>query len=103
LELGQDATDVHSLGSQTQGEGNQSAVNITPNDNVHSEQGGPSEVWDSFPIKSPLCWGDDGLPTELDGLALPKWRKESIMGYGNAIVPQIAYRIFATINEIENR
>lgn len=103
LELGQDATDVHSLGSQTQGEGSQSAVNITPNDNVHSEQGGPSEVWDSFPIKSPLCWGDDGLPTELDGLALPKWRKESIMGYGNAIVPQIAYRIFATINEIENR
>ena len=103
LELGQDATDVHSLGSQTQGERSQSAVNITPNDNVHSEQGGPSEVWDSFPIKSPLCWGDDGLPTELDGLALPKWRKESIMGYGNAIVPQIALRIFATINEIENR
>jgi DNA (cytosine-5)-methyltransferase 1 len=39
----------------------------------------------------------------LDGLALPKWRKESIMGYGNAIVPQIALRIFATIDEIENR
>jgi DNA (cytosine-5)-methyltransferase 1 len=103
LELGQDATDLHRLGSQTQGERNQSAVNITPNDNVHSEQGGPSEIWDGFPIKSPLCWGDDGLPTELDGLALPKWRKESIMGYGNAIVPQIAYRIFATIDEIENR
>jgi DNA (cytosine-5)-methyltransferase 1 len=103
LELGQDATDLHRLGSQTQGERNQSAVNITPDDNVHSEQGGPSEIWDGFPIKSPLCWGDDGLPTELDGLALPKWRKESIMGYGNAIVPQIAYRIFATIDEIENR
>ena len=103
LELGQDATDIHSLSPQTQGERGQSAVNITPDDNVHSEQGGPSEIWDSFPIKSPLCWGDDGLPTELDGLALPKWRKESIMGYGNAIVPQIAYRIFATIDEIENR
>jgi hypothetical protein len=25
------------------------------------------------------------------------------MGYGNAIVPQIAYRIFATIDESENR
>jgi len=103
LELGQDATDLHRLSSQTQGERSQSAVNITPDDNVHSEQGGPSEIWDGFPIKSPLCWGDDGLPTELDGLALPKWRKESIMGYGNAIVPQIAYRIFATIDEIENR
>jgi DNA (cytosine-5)-methyltransferase 1 len=33
----------------------------------------------------------------LDGFALPKWRKESIMGYGNAIVPQIALRIFRTI------
>jgi DNA (cytosine-5)-methyltransferase 1 len=103
LELGQDATDIHRLGSQTQGERSQSAINITPDDNVHSEQGGPSEIWDGFPIKSPLCSGDDGLPTELDGLALPKWRKESIMGYGNAIVPQIAYRIFATIDEIENR
>jgi DNA (cytosine-5)-methyltransferase 1 len=39
----------------------------------------------------------------LDGLTFSKWRKESLMGYGNAIVPQIAYRIFATINEIENR
>jgi DNA (cytosine-5)-methyltransferase 1 len=99
LELGQDATDLHSIGSQTQGERNQSAVNITSDDNVHSEQGGPSEIWDGFPIKSPLCSGDDGLPTELDGLALPKWRKESIMGYGNAIVPQIALRIFRTIDE----
>jgi DNA (cytosine-5)-methyltransferase 1 len=103
LELGQDATDIHRLGSQTQGERNQSAINITPDDNVHSEQGGPSEIWDGFPIKSPLCSGDDGLPTELDGLALPKWRKESIMGYGNAIVPQIAHRIFATIDEIESQ
>ena len=103
LELSQTTRDLHSIGSQTQGERGQSAVNITPDDNVHSEQGGPSEIWDSFPIKSPLCWGDDGLPTELDGLALPKWRKESIMGYGNAIVPQIAYRIFATIDEIKNR
>jgi DNA (cytosine-5)-methyltransferase 1 len=103
LELGQDATDLHSIGSQTQGKGNQSAVNITPDDNVHPQQGGSSETWDSFPIKSPLCSGDDGLPTELDGLAFPKWRKESIMGYGNAIVPQIAHRIFATIDEIESQ
>ena len=99
LELGQDATDVYRLSPQTQGERGQSAVNITPDDNVHTEQGGSSEIWNSFPIKSPLCSGDDGLPTELDGLALPKWRKESIMGYGNAIVPQIAYRIFATIDK----
>ena len=56
--------------------------------------------FERFPTQPPICGGDDGLPTELDGLALPKWRKESIMGYGNAIVPQIAYRIFATIDKI---
>jgi len=33
-----------------------------------------------------------------------KWhRKHSLVGYGNAIVPQIAYRIFATIDEIESQ
>lgn len=72
------------------------------NDYVHPEQGGPSETWDCFPTKSPLCSGDNGLPHELDGLTFPKWRKESIMGYGNAIVPQIAYRIFKTIHDTEN-
>jgi DNA (cytosine-5)-methyltransferase 1 len=39
----------------------------------------------------------------LDGLTFSNWRKQSIMGYGNAIVPQIAYRIFATIYETESR
>jgi len=56
------------------------------------------DYWENFPTQSPLCSGDDGLPTELDGLTFSKWRKESIMGYGNAIVPQIAYRIFQTIH-----
>ena len=103
LEFRQETRDLSSIGTQTQGEGSNTANDITPDDNVYPQQGGPSETWDGFPIKSPLCSGDDGLPTELDGLAFPKWRKESIMGYGNAIVPQIAYRIFATIDEIENR
>jgi hypothetical protein len=34
----------------------------------------------------------------LDGIAFSKWRNESIKAAGNAIVPQIAYRIFDTIN-----
>lgn len=53
--------------------------------------------WCRFPTKSPICSGDDGLPTELDGITFPKWRNESIKGYGNAIVPQIAYQIFQII------
>ena len=50
--------------------------------------------WSIFPTQSPICGGDDGLPTELDGITFPKWRAESIKGYGNAIVPQVAYEIF---------
>jgi DNA (cytosine-5)-methyltransferase 1 len=50
-----------------------------------------------FPTQSPICGGDDGLPTELDGITFSKWRAESIKGYGNAIVPQVAYELFKII------
>lgn len=60
------------------------------------------EAWKDFPTQSPVCGGDDGLPTELDGIAFSKWRKESIKGYGNAIVPQVAYQIFQSIQEADN-
>jgi DNA-cytosine methyltransferase len=53
--------------------------------------------WDNFPTQSPICGGDDGLPTELDGITFSKWRAESIKAYGNAIVPQVAYEIFKAI------
>ena len=51
--------------------------------------------------QSPVCGGDDGLPTELDGITFPKWRAESIKAYGNAIVPQVAYQIFQAIKQYE--
>ena len=54
-------------------------------------------TWDSFPSQSPICGGDDGIPTELDGITFSKWRNESIKAYGNAIVPQVAYEIFKAI------
>jgi DNA (cytosine-5)-methyltransferase 1 len=53
--------------------------------------------WRCFPLESPICSGDDGLPTELDGTTFSKWRAESIKAYGNAIVPQVAYEIFKAI------
>lgn len=55
------------------------------------------DFWDSFPLESPICGGNDGLPTQLDGITFSKWRAESIKGYGNAIVPQVAYQIFQAI------
>jgi DNA (cytosine-5)-methyltransferase 1 len=59
--------------------------------------------WNAFPSQSPICSGDDGLSTELDGITFPKWRAESIKGYGNAIVPQVAYEIFKVIAEMDAR
>ena len=55
----------------------------------------------NFPTQSPICSGDDGLPTQLDGITFSKWRAESIKGYGNAIVPQIAHTLFQTIEQYE--
>jgi DNA (cytosine-5)-methyltransferase 1 len=57
--------------------------------------------WETFPTQSPICGGDDGLPTKLDGITFSKWRQESIKGYGNAIVPQVAYEIFKVIAEMD--
>jgi DNA (cytosine-5)-methyltransferase 1 len=57
--------------------------------------------WEGFPTQSPICGGNDGLPSELDGITFPKWRNESIKGYGNAIVPQVAYEIFKAIERLE--
>ena len=77
--------------------------------------------WDQFPTVPPVHRGNDGLPFSLDDLALPeqmsprtyrksnktrfngrKWRTESLKAYGNAIVPQVMYRIFQVIEQIEH-
>jgi DNA (cytosine-5)-methyltransferase 1 len=57
--------------------------------------------WGNFPTQSPVCGGDDGIPTKLDGITIPKWRSESIKSYGNAVVPQLVYKIFQAIQHIE--
>jgi len=57
--------------------------------------------FEMFPSQSPICGGDDGISTELDGITFPKWRQESIKGYGNAIVPQLAHAIFKVIAEMD--
>jgi DNA (cytosine-5)-methyltransferase 1 len=57
--------------------------------------------WKSFPSVSPLCSGDDGLSDRLDSITFPKWRAESIKAGGNAIVPQVVYQIFKSIEDYE--
>lgn len=46
---------------------------------------------------------DDGLPFDLDGITIQEWVKESLKAAGNAVVPQLVYQIFKTIEIIENQ
>ncbi len=57
--------------------------------------------WQNFPTQSPICNGDDGLSDRLDSITFPKWKAESIKAGGNAIVPQVAYQIFKSIEYYE--
>jgi len=55
--------------------------------------------WSEFPTQSPVRSRNDGIPTGLVGITVPKHRNESIKAYGNAIVPQVVFQIFKAINE----
>jgi len=57
-------------------------------------------TWENFPTESPVCDGNDGLSNGLDRITFSKWRQESIKGGGNAVVPQIPYRIFQILQEL---
>jgi DNA (cytosine-5)-methyltransferase 1 len=57
--------------------------------------------WDSFPSVSPVHYGNDGISDRLDSITFFKWRNESIKAGGNAIVPQVVYQIFKTIEQYE--
>jgi len=69
------------------------------------EQSGGSYQWTKnwLEVATELCGVDDGLPAELDGFKLSKSRHriERLKALGNAIVPQVAYQIFNSINDAE--
>lgn len=62
------------------------------------------DFWRDFPLESPVCRGNDGFPLEVDSLTIPfsRWRREAVKAYGNALVPQVLYQFYDTINSIEN-
>ena len=64
-----------------------------PEQNIHD--------WRNFPTQSPICRRNDGFPGGLAGITFPRWRRESIQAFGNAIVPQVAYEIFKKIDQIK--
>jgi len=106
-ECGNDGTIINRMdGNVTNANGTPAQCGNGKTEERWKEQSGRIEPfgfnmeWQKFPTQSPICGGDDGLPTKLDGITFSKWRAESIKGYGNAIVPQIAYQLFQIINEL---
>lgn len=89
-----DAADPNGIGLRTQGD--------RPGDAGFVSENHKGDDWETFPTQSPICSRDDGLSYRLDGITFSKWRQESIKGYGNAVVPQLVYRIFDTIQQYEN-
>lgn len=59
--------------------------------------------WRDFPVQPPVYRGNDGLPFDVDNLSISptEWATESLKAYGNAIVPQVMYRIFEAIQNLE--
>ena len=84
----------------TEANGRKWRASTTPkNKTIHRPS---QDFWKNFPTQPPICGGNDGLSQELDGITFPKWRKESIKAYGNAIVPQVAHEIFKAIQKMED-
>ena len=44
---------------------------------------------------------DDGVSERLDGITISEWKRESIKAFGNAIVPQVAYEIFKSLDAVD--
>jgi DNA (cytosine-5)-methyltransferase 1 len=60
---------------------------------------GSETDWLNFPTQSPVRNGNDGIPDRMVDITVPRWRKESLMALGNAIVPQVAIQLFKTIEQ----
>jgi len=65
--------------------------------------GCPRDSWLQFPTQSPIRSRNDGFSPQLVGITVSKHRNESIKAYGNAIVPQVVYQIFKSINEYQTK
>jgi DNA (cytosine-5)-methyltransferase 1 len=93
------------VNGRSSGQGKYAVLDIAPPDphtsNRRTDWQDKIPGWETWPTEPPFCGGNDGLPTELDGIAFSTWRAESVKAYGNAIVPQVALEIFRAIEEVE--
>jgi len=79
----------------------QGATTGTTHKEERVETSDRTRIWETMPTQSPICGGDDGIPKRMDDITIPKWRRESIKAYGNAVVPQLIFAIFQAIEETD--
>jgi len=63
----------------------------------------PNGHWNNWPAQPLFYRRNDGLPTGMDGITLSKWKEESVSAFGNAIVPEVAWRVFSAVNEFQTK
>ncbi|PUZ28618.1 DNA cytosine methyltransferase [Chitinophaga parva] len=57
--------------------------------------------WRTWPTQPPVCGRDDGLSHQLDGISFSAWRQKSIQALGGAVVPELPFQIFRSIDNWE--
>jgi DNA (cytosine-5)-methyltransferase 1 len=68
-----DASDTNSTNSQTRTQREILGQSDWKKTNGHSNVERRNQ-WENFPTQSPICNGNDGIPTGLDGITFSKWR-----------------------------
>ncbi len=69
-------------------------LHIAPQPEISAlHRGSLHDCWDEWTTEPPVCRVDDGIPHRVD----------SLRGLGNAIPPQIAYRLFLSIQETDHQ
>jgi DNA (cytosine-5)-methyltransferase 1 len=64
--------------------------------------GGITTQWSKAKRGSGNVSKNDGIPEAMDGITVSQWKQQSIKAFGNAIVPQVVYQIFKTIEIFNN-
>jgi DNA (cytosine-5)-methyltransferase 1 len=60
--------------------------------------GTTAQVWDNWPNQPVISIVGNEFSEQLDGITFSAWLKESIQAAGNAVVPQLVFKIFQAIN-----
>jgi DNA (cytosine-5)-methyltransferase 1 len=99
--MGNNATNTYNCFNKTLGQRSVLEEQKGQGQTRRFSNGSSQPGWLQFPTQSPICTGNDGISSRLDGITFSKWRNESIKAGGNAIVPQVVHQIFKAIEQYE--